>query len=893
MSTGTGQNRQLSQTPHRKGLQVGGAVDPELYIYIERGEDETLFDLLLDGEYCNVLSSRQMGKSSAMMYAAKRLDQAGVAYAFVELAGGLGQYTNSDRWYMGFFEAVTEQLEERPGIITEVELKNWWRERTHKSPSQLFQEYMRDVVLRALGEQPLVIFVDEIDASLNLDFTDDFFSAIRAMYNQRPMVPAYQQVTFCLLGVAQPDELIRSRRVTPYNIGITLALGDFSRGQNDPQLRPLEHLLGEGGENGRVVLDEILFWTGGHPFLTVELAACYLEAVARADAPGDNISALIAGLVEDLYNNFESVSGRSHFSFIDKFMTDRAGLASLSLYQRVLHGQPITRRMDKARARLELSGLVKRERGNQLVVRNRIYERIYDQDWVARTRPVRRTRLLRAAVALAFVTLLVALGWAWYDENYIQIPTRRADVLAAELSATADEDVALQAYERLAGLVPDEELGRHLTGHHARAERLYKAFRDRRAATITKKARYLLETGAFDDALVMAAFAATKNDGQVPPDFQALYEKLGYGSLAITLRGHEDAVNASVFTPDGRVLMSVADDGTLRVWDVATGQQLGVPRDVAGFGSTDLPVNRIALIPTWNGEPVLLTSSRAGMITRWRLPEQLRDSSELGALGDPLRIAPEQFDDTVHATLHPDGKHLLSTGYRAYLWRLDRFDKPEATAAHAVIFAAFSPDGERVVLATEREGASVWRSDLSAPIGPPLSHGSRVVMALFGQDGQQVLTGAHDGYVRLWNLDSPGTPAASFPHQTPDGRWFPLITSVAWCERKGLIASSAIGYGKAGAQVGKDAVGMAGQVMVWRSQNPELLLERFPSTTGVLHVAFSPDCRFIASSEASGQIRVWRLDGVEDRNSEPSYAGDAASTRWPRQLGLALDNKEK
>jgi len=78
---------------------------------------------------------------------------------------------------------------------------------------------LREIVLPRAPER-LVIFVDEIDVVRSLPFsTDEFFAAIRECYNRRTEDPEFRRLTFCLLGVASPSDLIRDTRLTPFNIG--------------------------------------------------------------------------------------------------------------------------------------------------------------------------------------------------------------------------------------------------------------------------------------------------------------------------------------------------------------------------------------------------------------------------------------------------------------------------------------------------------------------------------------------------------------------------------------------------------------------------------------------------------------------------------------------------
>ena len=81
----------------------------------------------------------------------------------------------------------------------------------------------------------MFLFIDEIDAILQLDFsTDDFFSLLRACYNSRAEHSVYQRLTFALIGVATPSDLIDHPLSTPFNIGRSIAINGFDLAEAQP-----------------------------------------------------------------------------------------------------------------------------------------------------------------------------------------------------------------------------------------------------------------------------------------------------------------------------------------------------------------------------------------------------------------------------------------------------------------------------------------------------------------------------------------------------------------------------------------------------------------------------------------------------------------------------------
>src|SRR5262249_2492069 len=142
------------------------------------------------------------------------------------------------------------------------------------------------------AQRPFVVFLDEIDAVRSLPFsTDEFFAAIRECYNRRTRDPAFERLTFCLLGVAAPTDLIRDTRMTPFNIGKRIELTDFTEEEADILRVGMEvgdlRTPGRPEKEARALLKRILYWTGGHPYLTQQLCreVSNLTPVAIATPP--------------------------------------------------------------------------------------------------------------------------------------------------------------------------------------------------------------------------------------------------------------------------------------------------------------------------------------------------------------------------------------------------------------------------------------------------------------------------------------------------------------------------------------------------------------------------------------------------------------------------------
>src|SRR5947207_8764379 len=145
----------------------------------------------------------------------------------------------------------------------------------------------------------MVVFIDAFDVARSLPFSaDGFFAAIRHCHNRRSQDPAFERLTFCLLGVASPSDLIRDTRLTPFNIGRRIELTDFT--EDEAALLRVGLEVGDLGTPGRpekearALINRVLYWTGGHPYLTQRL--CQAVAADRTAHDAAAVDRLCAGL---------------------------------------------------------------------------------------------------------------------------------------------------------------------------------------------------------------------------------------------------------------------------------------------------------------------------------------------------------------------------------------------------------------------------------------------------------------------------------------------------------------------------------------------------------------------------------------------------------------------
>jgi eukaryotic-like serine/threonine-protein kinase len=296
--------------------------------------------------------------------------------------------------------------------------------------------------------------------------------------------------------------------------------------------------------------------------------------------------------------------------------------------------------------------------------------------------------------------------------------------------------------------------------------------------------RYLL-SGAWDSKW------GQPGPGQAQVWVPESWEPVGPATL------HPGPVVAVAFSPDGRRALTGSQDGTIRLWDTATGAAVMPPKSL----TYRLEALAFSPVGSWfltGGQ----TPAGTGVVERW-------DAATGRALGPPL-VPPGPVES---AAISPDGRLILGG-------------------------CALVDRGGGVVGGI----AQLWDATTGEPVGRGLMHSDAVKSVAFSPDGKTVLTGCDDAMARLWDSGTGQHVGVPQPHA------FPVLALAFSPDGKTVVS----GGGRT-KPLGSDE----GEVRLWDVATDKLLVGPLSLDTLIHSVAFRPDGTSLATGSRDGRIRIW------------------------------------
>ncbi|KAJ7340851.1 hypothetical protein DFH08DRAFT_783276 [Mycena albidolilacea] len=285
--------------------------------------------------------------------------------------------------------------------------------------------------------------------------------------------------------------------------------------------------------------------------------------------------------------------------------------------------------------------------------------------------------------------------------------------------------------------------------------------------------------------------------------------------LETTIEGHTKAVRSVAFSPNGKYVVSGANDGTVRMSDARTGALVTGPLG----GHTE--VTSVAFSP--DGDRIVSGFGDATILV-W-------DAHTGGIVAGPFEG--HRHRDVVYSvSFSPDGTQIVSGSNDATIHMWDAYSgapvhPPFIGHTSTINCVVFSPGGEQIVSGSTDETVCVWDVQTGALLaGPFRGHSDAVYSVSFSPDGERIVSGSEDGTVHVWDVQTGALVAG--PFQGHSG----AVYSVSFSPDGEQVVSGS-----------KDTT-----IRVWDVRTGALIATPLEGhTRDVLSIAFSPDGKWIAS----------------------------------------------
>jgi len=531
-----------------------------------------------------------------------------------------------------------------------------------------------------------------------------------------------------------------------------------------------------------------------------------------------------------------------------------------------------------------------------------------------------RRHKFAVVTAVVVVSLLIA-GILGTTSGMWHAARERSQALLSENKAVIARDVAVKS-EKAAKAA--DRISKESELKALESETAANAAKDQAEATLARS-NYFRAVARWDEGRAREAMESLERVPDKHRHFEWYLARRQFEGSQFTCYGHSNPIESVSFSLDGRTIVSVSRDETLKLWDAETGEELRTFTGHTGFvrGVSFSPDGRRIVsgghdhtLKQWDAETGVelrtLKGHTAPVSSVCFSPDGRRIVS--GSIDHTLKLwdaetGDEQKTFTGHTdavssvSFSPDGRRIVSGGHdhTLKLWDLESGDVQRTFTGHtgAVRGVSFSPDGRRIVSGGHDHSLKLWDAETGEQLKTLNGHKATVCEVCFSPDGLTIVSGSQDHTLKLWDADTGAELRTLTGHInfvssvsfSPDGqrivsgsfdgtlRLWNIATSDEFRTLRGHANwVSSVSCSPDGRRIVSESID---HTLKLRDAETGDEQRTFTGHTGAVNsVSFSPDGRQIVSGSHNHTLKLWDAETGDEQRTFTGHTGAVNSVSF-------------